>query len=663
MRLHLLGELRLIGPDGTDLTPRGRKARAALAFAALSPSSSASRDQLAAMLWADRPDDQARASLRQSLQELRRAFDPVQATALQIDRDRVRLMPDQIWIDAVEVGELLASTEVGAPSRAAALWRGELLANLALRSPEFDNWLRLEREAQRRRLIDALTTALSLAERDGADEAARSLAFEVVRLEPANERAHCALIRYHQRRGERSQALHQYMVLRERLAHELDMVPSPATEALVAGLRAAGTNGVDPDSAAPLAAPGPTRERPSVLVLPLDNISGDPAEDYLIDGLTDDLITTLGRFKELLTLGRHSSFIYKGRHVDLREVARDLKVDYVLQGSLRRLGEQLRLNVHLSATGSRHQVWAERFDVPMSEVADLMDGVVARVMAALLPAVEVHEARAVRTKSDDQLAAYDFYLQGKQLLYRSPGPLEAEQARLLLERAIELDPGLFFAYGHLTRLYNTDMLYTTAGGPLERGRARAFQLARHALALEPNSALAHFSMGWCRLWRREWATARGHFERIEQLNPFDPHRLTDIATGFMCLGDHPRALAHMERAMLVNPSFPEDYLADLADIRFGLEDFEEAVELLARVQHQTAWRRSFRISALGHLGRVEEARYQAQLFVEQIRAIWRGPPDAGAQAFVDWMMAHLPFAQPADEARMRTGLMLAGLPA
>jgi len=403
--------------------------------------------------------------------------------------------------------------------------------------------------------------------------------------------------------------------------------------------------------------------RPAVAVLPFRNLNAEQDNAHLAEGLSDDLATSLAKFRELLVVSRRITAAYGDLPDELAELRQTFGVDYVVHGSMLIAGTRLRVNVQLSETESGRQVWATRHDLAFGEVFIALEELVAKVMGAVAPAVELDRSEQVRNKAPETLQAYDCYLRGKRLLYAAPNREQAEQARQFLERAIEIDPDFILPYGHLARLYNTDMIGTIAGGPLEQNRARAFEIARRALAIDPASPLAHFSAGWGNLWRHAFKQARFHFDRVLALNPYDPHRLTDIATGLMYLGDHKGALDAMERAMELNPFHSEDYLADLAEIFFVMERYDEALELYDLVSHPTPKRRAWRAAAFAHAGRLAEARREARAFEDHIRSIWIGDPNAGPPEFLDWLFAHYPFAKSGDLARFRDGLRTAGLPA
>jgi adenylate cyclase len=406
-----------------------------------------------------------------------------------------------------------------------------------------------------------------------------------------------------------------------------------------------------------------TSAQPVIAVLPFTNLGGNRDKDHLSEGLADDVASSLAKFRELIVVSRRIAAAYGASEHELAELHRTLGVQYVVHGSTLFAGDRIRISVQLSETSTGRQVWADRYELEFHAIFNALDGVVAKVMAEIAPAVELDRTKQVSRKPPETMRAYDCYLRGKQLLYASPNRAQAEQARLLLERAIELDPDFILPYGHLARLYNTDMIGTIAGGPLNQNRARAFDLAKRSLAIDPTSPLAHFSIGWCNLWRRTFGRARFHFDRVLALNPYDPHRLTDVATGLMYLGDHEAALAAMQRAMELNPYHPEDYLADLAEIFFVMQHYQEALELYDLVSHPTPKRRAWRLSAFAHAGRLEEARSEATAFEAHVRSIWIGDPGAGLPEFIHWLFEHYPFAKRDDEERFRRGLRAAGLPA
>src|SRR5262249_49888722 len=192
--------------------------------------------------------------------------------------------------------------------------------------------------------------------------------------------------------------------------------------------------------------PLPLPDKPSIAVLPFQNMSGDPEQDYFADGMVEDIITALSHFKALFVIARNSSFTYKGRAVDVKQVGRELGVRYVLEGSVRKATNRVRITGQLVDTATGAHLWADRFDGGLGDIFDLQDQVTVSVVGAIAPAVEKAEIERARRKPTESLDAYTLYLRGLPRLYQFANPQAIEDACRLFNSAIELDPDFASAY-------------------------------------------------------------------------------------------------------------------------------------------------------------------------------------------------------------------------
>jgi TolB-like protein len=341
-----------------------------------------------------------------------------------------------------------------------------------------------------------------------------------------------------------------------------------------------------PSRAAP-----PLPDKPSIAVLPFQNMSGDPEQEYFADGVVEEIITALSRFRNLFVIARNSSFTYKGRAVDVKQVGRELGVRYVLEGSVRKAGSRVRITGQLIDTATGAHLWADRVDGALEDIFDLQDRVTANVVGAIAPKLEQAEIERVRRKPTDSLDAYDFHLRGMASLYQwSREPSEA--ALRLFYRAIELDPDFALGYGMAARCqlwrrangWWTDQIEESAETvrfarrAVELGKddadalaAGAFALAvvardldagasyiDRALAINPNLATAwHFS-SWIRLTLGEPELALEHEQRAMRLSPVDPlmgQMQVVIAVAHFCAGRFGEASSWAERAVRDLPTW------------------------------------------------------------------------------------------------------------
>jgi adenylate cyclase len=417
-----------------------------------------------------------------------------------------------------------------------------------------------------------------------------------------------------------------------------------------------------PASGQPLAA------KPVIAVLPLENMSGDPEQAYFSDGISEDVITELARFRELMVIARNSSFAYRGKTVDVREVGRALAAGYVVEGSVRRAGERVRITAQLIDATTGTHLWADRYDRPLEDVFAIQDEIARGVVATVAARVLEDREAAARRRPPRDMRAYDLFLQG----IRLPDvftPEAQEQARELFERARELDPTFARAYtglafNHLNRTMGA------AGVGVPRGEdpdlREALRLAEQALALDPNDPRVHNTLGnICLAWR-DFDRAGRHFDLARAMNPNDATIQILWAWAQSCLGRAERGLPAAELAMRLNPRHPRWYEYFLSRILFLARRHEEAVTILERITAEAPLRHprdlAWRAAACGHLGRTEEAQRCAGFFLEAIRKAWRGNPAAGPAEYVDWLVDISCLRRPEDEAHLREGLRLAGLP-
>ena len=240
-----------------------------------------------------------------------------------------------------------------------------------------------------------------------------------------------------------------------------------------------------PDGASrPLGLP----DKPSIAVLPFTNISGDPDQEYFADGITDDITTALSQFRWLFVIARNSSFVFKGKRVDSRQIARELGVRYLLEGSVRKAGNRLRITGQLVDASSGAHLWADRFDGAVDDVFDLQDKVTASVVGAIGPKLEQAEISRARRKPTESLDAYDYYLRGMACLHQSSKESTSE-ALQLFSRAIELDADFASAYGMAAFCYDLRKWNSWMADP-KKEAAEAERLARRAIALGKDDALA-----------------------------------------------------------------------------------------------------------------------------------------------------------------------------
>jgi TolB-like protein len=340
----------------------------------------------------------------------------------------------------------------------------------------------------------------------------------------------------------------------------------------------------------PLKDPLPLPDKPSIAVLPFQNMSGDPEQEYFADGMVEEIIIALSRMRWLFVIARNSSFTYKGRAVDVKQVGRELGVRYVLEGSVRKAGTKVRITGQLIDVSTGAHLWAERFDGGLEDVFDLQDQVTASVVGAISPKLEQAEVERAKRKTTESLDAYDYYLRGmaSAVAYTREG---YDEALSLFYNAIELDPGFAAAYGmaswcFVTRKSNgwmadrareaaegarlarqavkdrEDAIALSWGGfalaYLDRDLDGGIAYVERALDFNPNLAAAWYMSGWLRVYSGEPKEAMQRLERALRLSPLDPliFRVhAGMAYAHFFAGRYDEATVWAEKALRERPTW------------------------------------------------------------------------------------------------------------
>jgi adenylate cyclase len=416
--------------------------------------------------------------------------------------------------------------------------------------------------------------------------------------------------------------------------------------------------GSDPVAAHPAAAvatAGKARpEPPSIAVLPFNNMSGDPEQEYFSDGITEDIITDLSKIAGLMVIARNSSFTYKGKSVDIRTVGRELGVRSVLEGSIRRAGNRVRITAQLIDAATGGHVWADRFDRDLTDIFAVQDEVTRHIVEALKVKLTPGEEARIADTPTDNLEAHDLFLQGRALA-TSPninGRIYA-QAVEFLTKAVALDPGYAQAYAQLALTHVFDFHNRWTGSP-DASLRLAGELAAKAILADPNEPFGYATASVAALNLRDYERARTTIDKALQLGPNYALAL-NVRGGLAVYSGQPQAgIPDIERAMRLDPAFSQQYLhfLGLAHLLMGNNEtaatmFKERILLAA----QTDVSRSALASALGHLGEFDEA-----------RRVWAELKKINPKYSFAEHMGRLPFKNQADVDRIREGLTKAGLP-
>jgi adenylate cyclase len=375
--------------------------------------------------------------------------------------------------------------------------------------------------------------------------------------------------------------------------------------------------GADPDTAADLARPASSAAalkwggRPAVAVLPFNNLSGDSEQDYFSDGITEDIITALSKYRSLAVIGRNSSFAFKGARGDLRQAGLTFGSEYVVEGSVRKIGQRVRITAQLVETEGGRQLWAERYDRDLQDLFALQDEITTTIAARIEPEIGAAERQRVERKAVPALHAWDLFRLGTKHFYKSTAADNLEAQRLF-RRAIELDPGQADAHGYLSYAIVLSMTYFEVE-PDEERLNDAVAIGKKGVELDDQDGLIRFMYGRALLATNAYRDALIELETAVELNPCLALSHCGLGDSLTYEGRISEAIPHFQRAIELSPYDPlrwafYSYRA-LAHI-FGRE-FELACEWAqkaTRVPNAHYWAFAHRVSALGHLQRPDDLR-------------------------------------------------------
>jgi adenylate cyclase len=399
----------------------------------------------------------------------------------------------------------------------------------------------------------------------------------------------------------------------------------------------------------------PLPNKPSIVVLPFDNLSGDREQEYFADGVVEEVITALSRFRGLFVIARNSSFAYKGRAVDVKQIGRELGVRYILEGSVRKAGSRVRISGQLIDSSTGVHLWADRFDGALEDIFDLQDQVTASVVGAIAPKLEQAEIDRARRKPTENLDAYDHYLRGLASYHQWTREASVE-ALSCFYRAIELDPPFASGYGMAARIYSQRK---NSGWVIDgvQETAEAIRLAYRAVDVGKDDAVALSSAGWAlAIVAGDLDTGSGLIDRALVLNP-------NLAVAWhfsgwtkTLMGEPEVAIKHSTQAMRLSPSDPllNRMQAAIATAHFIAGRCDEASSWSQMaLREQPNYAAALRVSVVSHAlaGRLNEAKKAA----ERLRQV--------DPAFTcSSLCQRMPFRRAEDIARFSDGFRKAGLP-
>jgi TolB-like protein/Tfp pilus assembly protein PilF len=644
VRLNIIGDFGLSDIDGRQFPITTKKNRALLAFLALSPGFQATRERLCGLLWGDRAEDQARSSLRQSLAVLRKELGQVEELVLKTHDDIVALRMETLQVDAVEFLALSNGSEITTLRQAAKLYRGELLNDTSIKDAAFEDWLSVERSRLRTVAIKIFDRLIPLEDGHSRIVAAQQL----VSFNPLREPSHRLLMQAYADQGDNGLALKQFELCRKLLREELSVEPARETlelrrQILSGDRKIARSENSWAESSQAIRA----EQLPSIAVLPFTNLSSDPEQQYFAEGISEDIITALTRFKSLGVIARNSTFRYRGI-VDVTDAGHALDAKYVVVGSVRRIGTSLRISAQLSEASTARQIWAETFNAAEADLFKIQDELVQTIAGTLVGRVTDASVYHARLKPPTSLAAYELLLRANSLNWES---LDAKsEARSLLEKAIRLDPEYATAYALLAAVGLREAAYHSS--LTRKVLDIVVSHAHKAVEIDPNDSSCHSILGWVLMARRESDLAAEHISRALKLNPSNPFAMVNQGSLLLQVGKPDEAVSWFTQASRTDPYFNPWWVQEkLALAHFTARRYDLAASHFTRATKLRFHMGTVAAASLQRLGKSEAAKHALnQAF--QIR------PDLN----IEIVNSLIPYSNPEDERHLRETLLAAGVP-
>ena len=390
----------------------------------------------------------------------------------------------------------------------------------------------------------------------------------------------------------------------------------------------------------------PPTDRPSIAVLPFDNMSGDPEQEYFADGITEDIITELSKISEMMVISRNSTFTYKGKATKSQDVCNDLGVQYLVEGSVRKSGERVRITAQLIEGNSGGHIWAERYDRDLADIFAVQDDVTEKIVNAL----EVNLAR----NSPDQLArleteipeAYDCVLRGREQsrLFTEEGNLVA---RRLYEKAIELDPEYAAARAGLALIYLHDWFSGTVDA-----LDIAHELALKANSLNPSQPIVYEALGNILLFKKDHAQAVTIAKRWLSIEPSNADAHSNLAAAMMMSGEHEQTIRLIDKAIRLNPFYPFYYILYKGVAYMGMEKYDKALVALKRsiAHNPESWLAHFYLAAC--FGLLDNGVSARSAYANVLKLV--------PELSITWVQKFLPFKRSCDLNRIIEGIRIAG---
>jgi TolB-like protein len=586
---RLLGGFQLASADGAPISLTSRRARALLAVVCLEGGDGVLRDRICGLLWADRADEQARASLRQCLFELKAGLGDLSDQLMDIGRERIGLRAGALAADVTQLRDVLAGKDAAALAAVAPmLAAGQLLEGLEIGGP-FHDWLEQARGAFEAALAADLRHCLERLEGEARWDEMIRLADGFLRRDPLNEDVAAAAIRAERASGRQAAAHRRLQAIRQALADELGVAPGPAL------LQAANGEPATAPAAEPAASrqtateptPADPAATPVLAVLAFDNLSGDPGMAYLSDGVSEEIQQTVAQGSALKVIARSSSFQFRGPDKAVRKVAGALGATHLLDGSVRLGGSRVRISAQLVDCVGGTTLWADRVDGDLSDVFELQEQIAAAVAQALQVTLPSSSQPALEP------GVYEAFLRARGLVTEGGGLYDDTAAETipLLEAVAAAEPRHAAAWELLAAARAWRLRSGRREVSYADGRAGVVAAAEASLRLDPRRGGAYVALAMLEPWGA-YRAREALLEKALRASPNDPGVLTELSGFCWSVGRFREALSYAERACELNPLMPAARL-EVAQMRTYVGDYDASIRMLQDLHRR--WPRNFPI--------------------------------------------------------------------
>lgn len=663
---RLIGPFRLFDPMGRDITPKGRKTCGLISYLLLNEHSRESRARLATVLWSESDEEHARASLRQCIKEIRNL--PVGDAGAVFKADKIDVAID---LDCIErdIDLLAADIHARLPARAARWLEAPepaLLQGLDECDPLFDKWLQIRRSTWAEATVSDLLDLVDEEDISSADETV--IARSVLKLDPFSERAAEIQMTALFETGGLQPAIAYFESYRQHLAEEYEIEPSRRLLGLVDMLRerAARPAGANTPKAEPAPSPparhkahgsGSSRpETPTIAIMQVPSAQNGSYMDHIAGAFATELAATLGRFREWSVFRVE---IEDGDETDppdalLERLAKQgIEFAFLVFPPVDAKSGDFHIRCHDSF--ERELLVAERFQARPNEWTAVFNNMSARLAAHLNLAIATARLHRAKKVSADQLAAYDYWLDGQKLAILWQ-PETEEAAIRCYERAIELAPQLPHAYSSLAAVLNSRWIVLPGWENDAADRERALQLAQHALRLDNLDHRCQANLAWSHLLARRWDCAELHFRLAHDLNPANPSTLIAYALASAFMGNHRQARQLCQRAFDICAIREPYFFGYRSNIAFLAGNYADCLDAIQQVPDIFPDISGWAAASHAHLGHKEEAARCVEQFIANMRQRWAGPKPVSDETLIQWFKTVFPLRRGRDRKLLAEGI-------